>query len=83
MFLEVIKVYEKFANLLSERGVTAYRVSKIRVLRRTHSRIGRMVVATEVRQALILAKYFDVPVEQFRGNKIGDYLGVAIEDPLE
>ena len=50
-------MYEKFANLLSERGVTAYRVSF------TDWKNGRSNPKFD--KLLILAKYFDVPVEYF------------------
>lgn len=66
MFLEVIKVYEKFATLLSERGITAYRVSKdtgIAANTFTDWKNGRSNPKFD--KLLILAKYFDVPVEYF------------------
>ena len=59
-------MYEKFANLLSERGVTAYRVSKdtgIAANTFTDWKNGRSKPKFD--KLLILAKYFDVPVEYF------------------
>ena len=59
-------MYEKFANLLSERGVTAYRVSKdtgIATNTFTDWKNGRSNPKFD--KLLILAKYFDVPVEYF------------------
>ena len=63
-------MYEKFANLLSERGVTAYRVSKdtgIAANTLTDWKNGRSNPKFD--KLLILAKYFDVPVEYFAETK--------------
>ena len=59
-------MYEKFAALLQQRGVTAYRVSKdtgIPANTFTDWKNGRSKPKFD--KLLILAKYFGVPVEYF------------------
>ena len=65
-------MYEKFANLLSERGVTAYRVSKdtgIAANTFTDWKNGRS--NPKFAKLLILAKYFDVPEEYIADEERG------------
>lgn len=59
-------MYKKFAELLFQRGLTAYRVSKdtgIPANTFTDWKNGRSNPKFD--KLLILAKYFDVPVEYF------------------
>lgn len=59
-------MYEKFAALLKQREITAYRVSKdtgIPANTFTDWKTGRSKPKFD--KLLILAKYFDVPVEYF------------------
>lgn len=66
MFFGGDKSVRKVSNLLSERGVTAYRVSKdtgIAANTFTDWKNGRSNPKFD--KLLILAKYFDVPVEYF------------------
>lgn len=59
-------MYEKFAALLQQRGITAYRVSKdtkIPANTFTDWKSGRSKPKFD--KLLILAKYFGVPVEYF------------------
>lgn len=59
-------MYEKFAVLLEEREVTAYRVSKatgIAANTFTDWKNGRSKPKFD--KLLVLAKYFEVPVEYF------------------
>lgn len=59
-------MYKKFAELLKQREVTAYRVSKetgIPANTFTDWKTGRS--KPKFNKLLILAKYFDVPVEYF------------------
>ena len=66
MFFGGDQVYEKFAALLKQREITAYRVSKdtgIPANTFTDWKNGRSKPKFD--KLLILAKYFDVPVEYF------------------
>lgn len=66
MFFGGDQVYEKFAALLQQREITAYRVSKdtgIPANTFTDWKNGRSKPKFD--KLLILAKYFDVPVEYF------------------
>lgn len=59
-------MYEKFVSLLQQRDVTAYRVSKdtgIPANTFTDWKTGRSKPKFD--KLMILAKYFDVPVEYF------------------
>ena len=59
-------MYEKFASLLQQRGITAYRVSKdtgIPANTFTDWKTGRSKPKFD--KLLVLAKYFGVPVEYF------------------
>lgn len=59
-------MYEYFESLLKTRGITAYRVSKDTGIRRScfsDWKSGRCKPKSD--KMLILAKYFDVPVENF------------------
>ncbi|MCC8025672.1 MAG: helix-turn-helix domain-containing protein [Clostridium sp.] len=63
-------MYKKFAELLSQRGLTAYRVSKdtgIPANTFTDWKNGRSKPKFD--KLLILAKYFGVPVEYFADDK--------------
>lgn len=64
-------MYEKFAKLLEEKGVTAYRVSKdtgIAANTFTDWKNGRS--APKFDKLLTLAKYFGVPVEYFADEEV-------------
>lgn len=59
-------MYEKFEQLISERGITAYRVAKDTSLAPTvfsDWKTGKS--KPKVNKLMILAKYFDVPIEYF------------------
>lgn len=59
-------MYEKFSELLENRGITAYRVSKdtgIPANTFTDWKSGRSKPKFD--KLMILAKYFNVPVEYF------------------
>ena len=59
-------MYEKFEQLISERGITAYRVAKDTNLAPTvfsDWKTGKS--KPKVDKQMILAKYFDVPIEYF------------------
>ena len=66
-------MYKKFAELLFQRGLTAYRVSKdtgIPANTFTDRKNGRSKPKFD--KLLILAKYFGVPVEYFADEKEED-----------
>ena len=66
-------MYEKFAALLQQRDVTAYRVSKdtgIPANTFTDWKNGRSKPKFD--KLLILAKYFGVPVEYFADEEPGE-----------
>ena len=59
-------MYEKFERLINERGLTAYRVAKDTNLVPTvfsDRKTGKS--KPKVDKLMILAKYFDVPIEYF------------------
>lgn len=63
-------MYEKFAALLKERGLTAYRVAKENDIAPSvfsDWKTGRSKPKFD--KLLILAKYFNVPVEYFADEK--------------
>lgn len=63
-------LYEKFSALLAKTGKTAYRVSKDTGIAEnifSYWKAGRSKPKFE--KLLILAKYFDVPVEYFSDNE--------------
>lgn len=65
-------MYEKFAALLQQRDVTAYRVSKdtgIPANTFTDWKTGRSKPKFD--KLLVLAKYFGVPVEYFADEEPG------------
>lgn len=61
-----INVYEKFERLISEKGITSYKVAKDTGLTPTvfsDWKAGRS--KPKVDKLLIIAKYFGVPLEYF------------------
>lgn len=61
-----INVYEKFERLISERGITSYKVAKDTGLTPTvfsDWKAGRS--KPKVDKLLVIAKYFGVPLEYF------------------
>lgn len=59
-------MYEKFEHLLTERGLTAYRVAKdvgMSPMVFSDWKTGKSKPKAD--KLLILAKYFDVPIEYF------------------
>lgn len=63
-------MYEKFVELLQKKGVTAYRVSKetgIPANTFTDWKTGRSKPKFD--KLLVLAKYFNVPVEYFANGE--------------
>lgn len=59
-------MYEKFELLINERGITAYRVAKDTGLNPTTlSDWKRGISKPKIEKLLVLAKYFDVPLEYF------------------
>ncbi|QIB68226.1 helix-turn-helix transcriptional regulator [Aminipila butyrica] len=59
-------MYQKFETLISERGVTPYRISQdTKIPQTTFSdwKSGRSKPKAD--KLLVLAKYFDVPIEYF------------------
>ncbi len=59
-------MYHKFERLLAERGVTAYRVSiETGISTATLSNWKNGHYTPKIEKLLVLAKYFDVPLEYF------------------
>lgn len=59
-------MYEKYEKLVSKHGLTTYKVCKdTGIERSTISRWKNGAYTPKVDKLLILAKYFDVPLEYF------------------
>ena len=64
-------MYEKFAKLLEERGLTAYRVSKdTGIATATLTEWKNGTYTPKVDKLMILADYFDVPIEYFLKEEV-------------
>lgn len=63
-------MYSKFAELLQKRGITAYRVAKdtgLTPVLFSDWKAGRYT--PKIDKIIILARYFDVPIEYFLENE--------------
>lgn len=59
-------MYEKFAKLLEDRDLTAYRVSKdTGIATSTLTEWKNGTYTPKVDKLMVLANYFDVPIEYF------------------
>lgn len=59
-------MYEKFAKLLDDRNLTAYRVSKdTGIATSTLTEWKNGTYTPKVEKLMVLANYFDVPIEYF------------------
>lgn len=64
-------MYEKFAKLLEERGLTAYRVSKdTGIATATLTEWKNGTYTPKVDKLMILADYFGVPIEFFLRDEV-------------
>lgn len=64
-------MYEKFAKLLEERGLTAYRVSKdTGIATATLTEWKNGTYTPKVDKLMILADYFEVPIEFFLREEV-------------
>lgn len=64
-------MYEKFAKLLEERGLTAYRVSKdTGIATATLTEWKNGTYTPKVDKLMILADYFGVPIEFFLREEV-------------
>ncbi|MDH6367164.1 MULTISPECIES: helix-turn-helix transcriptional regulator [unclassified Breznakia] len=65
-------MYEKYAVLINEKGITSYKVSKdtgISTATLSDWKQGRS--KPKIDKLMILAKYFDVPLEHFIETDVG------------
>ena len=64
-------MYEKFERLLEERGVTAYKVSKeTGVATATLTEWKNGTYTPKVDKLMLIAKFFDVPIDYFLSNEV-------------